>query len=177
MNKEQIKKSMSRVVDDFSDSITGFNVGLVTPSLIEHYVVDSHGSMSALKHIAIITSSGRRLIVQPYDSSAIKGIEKSLRVDHGLNTRIDTHTTIVVDFPPVSDAYRQSLIKELKSLTEDTKVKIRQIRKSAVDNFKKYPDATPQKIKGWQKTLQEFTDSSIDELSRLSDKKSKDLLI
>ena len=174
MSKDQVKKSMDRVVADFRSTLPSFNVGNITPGLIENNEVDLHGTMMPLKHISIMSSSGRRLLVQPFDMSLLKGVEKDLRTLHSLNTRLDG-TQIIVDFPPVSDEYRASLVKRLKELTEDTKIKIRGIRKSAIDDFKKYPDATPQKTRGWQKTVQEFTDSAISEIESLSSIKARDI--
>lgn len=174
MNKEQVKRSMERVVADFRSALPSFNAGTITPGLIENNGVDVHGTLMPLKHISITTGSGRRLLVQPFDTTALRGIEKSLRTLHNLNTRIDG-TQIIVDFPPVSDEYRESLIKKLKEFSEETKVKIRGIRKSAIDDFKKYPDATPQKTKGWQKTVQEFTDDSIGDIEVMTQHKIRDI--
>lgn len=174
MTKDQVKRSMERVVADFRSTLPSFNVGTITPGLIENNEVDVHGTQLTLKHISIISSSGRRLLVQPFDSTALRGIEKSLRTLHSLNTRIDG-TRILVDFPPVSEEYRTSLIKKLKDLSEETKIKVRSIRKSSIDDFKKYPDSTPQKTKGWQKTVQEFTDSSIELIDKLTQDKIRDI--
>lgn len=166
---------MDKVVEEFSTTLSAFHVSNVSPSLLDNISYQFCDQTLVLKHVCIITATSRRLIIQPYDTSMIKTIEKLLRQTHSYDCKIVEHS-IVVDFPPVSEEYRRSLIDKIKREADDARIKIRGIRKSAVDDFKKYPDSTPQKTRGWQKTIQELTDASIDKISHLSVKKTKDIM-
>lgn len=165
---------MEKVVGDLSATFSIIKLGKPSPSLVENIEIDIKGSTMVLKYCSIITSQNRRLLIQAYNPLDNKIIEKALRTLHGYNSRIEDHY-IIIDFPPISDEYRASLITRIKSDTEKAKIIIRGIRKSAIDNFKKYPDSTPQKVRGWQKSIQELTDDAVNQIENISLKKINDL--
>lgn len=128
-------KQMEQCVSDFSEYIKKIRTNLITPSLIENFIVNTPTSNSILKYCSIISTNGRSLIVQPYNINDVRVIEKELRVGHNLNTRIDDNI-IYINFPPITEEYKKSLIKNIKKEAENTKIKIRNIRRNLIDSIK-----------------------------------------
>lgn len=128
-------KQMEQCVSDFSEHVKQIRTNLVTPSLIENFNVTTSTSQTVLKYCSIISSNGRSLIVQPYDINDVRVIEKELRVGHNLNTRI-VENCIYINYPPVTEEYKNSLIKDIKKEAENTKIKIRNIRRNLIDSIK-----------------------------------------
>jgi len=124
---------MDKTVEHFTDEIRGFRTGRASTGLIENIRVDYYGSMTPLSQMASITvPEARCLLVKPFDPSGLKDIEKAiLAADLGLNPAIDGGALRVM-VPHLSEEQRLKMVARLKSLAEDTKVSLRNVRRDTI---------------------------------------------
>ena len=132
-----------------------------------------------IQQIATIsTPDPRSLLIQPWDSSTLKPIEKAiLASDLGINPQNDGRSIRLV-FPQLTEERRKELVKQVKKYTEDAKVAVRNIRRDAMDKFKaqkKASEITEDDYKIAEKDLQKLTDDWIKKIEKISEKKEKEL--
>ena len=134
----EVSTKMDRAVDAFKRDLTQLRTGRATPALVENIDVDYYGSMTPLKQIASISApDARAIMIQPWDTAAVREIEKSLQTsDMGFNPSNDG-TTITVPIPPLTQERRQEMVKLLKGKVEDGKISVRNVRRDGLESLRK----------------------------------------
>ena len=134
----EVSTKMDRAVDAFKRDLTQLRTGRATPALVENIGVDYYGSMTPLKQIASISApDARAIMIQPWDTAAMREIEKSLQTsDMGFNPSNDG-TTITVPIPPLTQERRQEMVKLLKGKVEDGKISVRNVRRDGLESLRK----------------------------------------
>ena len=134
----EVSTKMDRAVHAFKRDLTQLRTGRATPALVENIDVDYYGSMTPLKQIASISApDARAIMIQPWDSAAMREIEKSLQTsDMGFNPSNDG-TTITVPIPPLTQERRQEMVKLLKGKMEDGKISVRNVRRDGLESLRK----------------------------------------
>ncbi len=135
---------------------------------------------SILKQIANITAPESQLIViSPYDPSIIRDIEKAiLQSEMGLTTHTDGKV-IRIPLPPLSEERRKKIVTQVKEITEETKIALRNVRREAnkhVDKEEKDSQLTEDEAKKTKGKIQEFTHHYEAKLNELLAKKTEELL-
>ena len=174
--EDKMKKSIEAVISDF-DTV---RAGRANASVLNRISVDYYGTPTPIQQIASVGSPDpRTLVITPWDASALKGIEKAIQEsDLGINHQIDGKC-IRLAFPQLKDERRKDLVKQIHKYTEAGKVAVRNIRRDALENFKKQQKAseiTEDEMKIVEKDLQKLTDDSCKELDKLLDNKEKELM-
>ena len=127
---------------------------------------------------SISSPDPRSLVIQPWDSSVLKAIEKAiLTSDLGINPTNDGKCIRLL-FPQLTEERRKDLAKQVKKYGEDCKVAIRNIRRDAMDAYKKQQKAseiTEDDLKGLEKDMQKMTDEFIKKIDEMTAKKEKEL--
>ena len=174
--EEKMKKSIESVAADFA----AVRAGRANASVLNRINVDYYGTPTPIQQIASIGSpDARTLLITPWDASALRGIEKAiLESDLGINPSNDGKS-IRLAFPQLTEERRKELVKQIHKYTENGKVAIRNIRRDAVEHFKKAQKAseiTEDELKVAEKDLQKLTDDSCKELDVLLANKEKELM-
>ena len=174
--EEKMRKSIDSVAADFA----AVRAGRANAAVLDRITVDYYGSPTPIQQIASIsTPDARSLLIQPWDASVLKGIEKAiLASDLGLNPQNDGRTIRLV-FPALTEERRRDLAKQVKKYGEEAKVAVRNIRRDAMDKFKaqkKKSEITEDDLKIIEKDLQKLTDDYIKEVERIADEKEKELM-
>ncbi len=161
--EEKMLKTEEHVVHQF----TGVRTGKASPTLVENVMVEAYGSMMRLKELATISApEARMLMVQPFDQSTMKAVEKAIQSSGlGLNPASQGKFIRIV-LPDLSAERRQEFIKICKKMTEDGRVAIRSERRQAMDLLKKAKaDGTSEDdVKGAETDVQKLTDGYIAKL-------------
>ena len=128
---------MRKTVDGLKAELATIRTGRATPALVEHVKVDYEGMMMPINQIAgISVAEAKLLVIQPWDKSAIKFIEKAIMAsDLGLTPVSDGHV-IRISIPPLSDERRQELIKSVHRRVEERKIAIRNLRRDGLEELK-----------------------------------------
>jgi ribosome recycling factor len=173
--EEKMLKTEEHLVNQFA----GVRTGKASPSLIENIHIDAYGSHMRLKELATITApESRMLMVQPFDISNIKAIEKGIQgANLGLNPATQGKFIRIV-LPDLSTERRQEFVKICKKMTEDGRVAIRSERRQAMDLLKKAKnDGTSEdEVKGAEEEVQKLTDGYIKKLEDHLAHKEKEIL-
>ena len=174
--EEKMSKSISSVAADFA----AVRAGRANAAVLDRVMVDYYGSPTPIQQIASISSPDpRTLVIQPWDASVLKLIKKAIETsDLGINPA-DDGRCLRLAFPQLTEERRKELTKQVHKYGEDGKVAIRNIRREAMDAFKKAEkkgEITEDDLKKLEKDLQDLTDKECKALDELTSKKEKELM-
>ena len=174
-----IENKMKKTTEGLKKELSTVRTGRATPALVEHVKVDYAGVLTPLNQVAgISVPEASLLILQPWDKSIIRNIEKAIMAaDLGLNPVSDGNL-IRISIPPLSEERRQELIKIVKKRIEERKVAIRNLRREAMDELKeleKNKDISQDEHKRMLGQLQQLTDSFIASTEQIGQDKETEL--
>ena len=174
--EEKMQKSIDSVASDFA----AVRAGRANASVLDRIMVDYYGSPTPIQQIAAIASpDARALLITPWDATALKAIEKAIQnSDLGINPQNDGKS-IRLNFPQLTEERRKELVKQIHKYSEGGKVAVRNIRRDAMDHFKKMEkksEITEDELKQAEKDLQKLTDDSCKKIDDLLAKKEKELM-
>ncbi|MEG0144092.1 MAG: ribosome recycling factor [Akkermansia sp.] len=136
----ETEDDMEKVIAYMNLEFSGVRTGKASPSLVENMDINisSYGSMMKLKAIAVITTpDARSILIQPFDPGTLHDIERAIRESRlNLNPHIDARS-VRVPIPELSQERRKDLVKHVKQLSEDARVRLRAARKEGMDKTKK----------------------------------------
>lgn len=173
--EEAMKKAVEFVKKDF-DTI---HTGKASPSMVENIMVDVYGSSMRLKDVSAITTPDSNLIrVQPWDRGILKEIEKAILAANVGITPAVMGEAVRCPIPALSGERRAELAKVCRDMAEQGRVRVRTIRRDAMDAFKKAQKAgeiTEDDLKHSEKEIQNLTDKKIDEINKSVEAKEAEL--
>ena len=135
---ETFQDRMEKTIQNLEEEFNTIRVGRANPHILDKITVDYYGTPTPLQQVGNISvPEARMLLIQPWDSSLIKEIEKAIQAsDVGINPSNDGKVIRLV-FPELTEEKRKEESKEVKKKGEQAKVAIRNIRRDAMDFFKK----------------------------------------
>jgi ribosome recycling factor len=171
---------MSKSLESAQHEFTTVRTGRASPSLLDRVTVDYYGAQTPLNQLATISAPEARLItVQPYDKSSIKAIEKAINEsDVGLNPSNDGSVVRLV-IPELTEERRRELVKVVRSLAEEGRVSIRNIRRDTMHHLRELKsegDASSDDEHRAEVELQKLTDARISELDGVLKAKEEEIL-
>ncbi|HZL56882.1 MAG TPA: ribosome recycling factor [Bryobacteraceae bacterium] len=178
--EESAKQRMEKAIGDFQHAMATIRTGRASVNLLDNVRVDYYGTPTPVNQVANLHVPEPGMItVQPWDTSLIAGIEKSIRsADLGVNPSNDGKL-IRIPIPPLNEERRKDLAKKLHGVAEDHRVAIRNIRRDANDSIKKLAKdkkiAEDEDRRGHEET-QKLTDNYMQKLDQLARAKEKDIL-
>lgn len=174
--EDKMKKTLSNLDDEFA----GIRAGRANPHLLDKLRVDYYGTPTPIQSVANINVPEPRMIqIQPWEASMVKVIEKAiLASDLGINPTNDGKLIRLV-FPELTEERRKELAKDIKKKGENAKVAIRNIRRDAMDRFKKIgkeEDISEDQVKDLEDGIQKLTDQYVAKIDKAVDAKSQEIL-
>lgn len=174
--KERMEKTLKVLTSDFA----AIRAGRANPAVLDRITVDYYGTPTPIQQMAAISvSDARVLVIQPWDKSSLKAIEKAIQAsDLGINPANDG-TVIRLTFPQLTEERRKELSKDIKKLGEDAKVAVRAIRRDSNDkikNMKKNNELTEDDVKLFDKDIQKLTDKYIENVDSMVSVKEKEIM-
>ncbi|OON96299.1 MAG: ribosome recycling factor [Epulopiscium sp. Nele67-Bin005] len=181
--KEELSKfetKMEKSVVALKEEFGTIRAGRANPHVLDKLVVDYYGAATPISQVGNITVPEPRMLqIQPWDATVIKAIEKAINEsDIGINPSNDGKIIRLI-FPELTEERRKDLTKEVKKKGENAKVAIRNIRREAIDTFKKMQKAneiTEDECTTAEASVQKLTDKFVEEIDKQVDAKSKDIL-
>jgi len=184
MNSDEIlfdaEERMEKAIGVFRDELRGLRTGRATPALVDSLKVEYYGSPTPLKQLAQInTPDPQSIVIRPFDTSALKEIEKAIRSsDLGMAPNNDGKM-IRLQVPSMSGDQRQKLVARIKKSNEDAKIACRNIRRDANKQFdagEKAKEMTEDERDKGKESVQTLLKSFEDKITDMADKKSKEIL-
>lgn len=181
--KEQLKKAeerMNRRVDHMCQEFAEIRAGRANPAVLDKVKVDYYGAPTPVNQLAAVSvTEARTLIVQPWDASVLRQIEKAIqKSDIGINPNNDGKV-IRMQFPPLTEDRRKDIVKDVQKLAEETKVQIRNVRRETIEKLKamkKASELTEDDLKQGEKKTQELTDKFTKKVDSISADKQKEIM-
>ncbi len=174
--EEKMNKTIAVLERDYK----AVRAGRANASVLDRITVDYYGAPTPIQQMAAVSiPEPRILMIQPWDASSIKDIEKAIMVsDIGINPQNDGRV-IRLSFPPLTEERRREIVKEVKKLAEDNKVAIRNTRRDALEKLKglkKANSITEDDQENGEKKIQKLTDKFCKEIDDLAALKEKEIL-
>ena len=176
----QIEDKMNRRVEGFNNELKTIRAGRANAQVLDKVSVEYYGTATPIAQVGSISSpEPRMLVIQPWDMSILKEIEKAiLKSEIGVTPQNDGKV-IRLSFPPLTEERRKELVKTVKKYSEEAKVQIRNARRDAMDEYKnqkKNGEITEDDLKNIEKDIQILTDKFIKEIDDITASKEKEIL-
>ena len=159
---KEFGRKMDRTLDVLAENFGAVRAGRANAKVLDRITVEYYGQDTALSGVATISSpDARTLVIQPWDTSLLKSIQKAIQVsDLGINPQNDGRV-IRLTFPQLTEERRKELTKQVKKYAEDAKVAMRNLRRDGMDYvkaLKKKSEITEDEQKKAEKDLQDMLD-------------------
>ena len=180
MSFENIDEKMDKVIERLEVNFSEIRAGRANPAILNKVQVEYYGAMSPLSQIASISVPEARLIViQPWDKSLLSQIVRAIEMsDIGINPMNDGQV-IRLSFPELTEERRKDLVKDVRKLSEESKVAIRNIRRDEMDLVKtqlKNSEISEDEAKADENKIQKKTDDYVAKIEEITAKKEKEIM-
>ena len=175
----EYESKMKKTIEVLKSQFATVRAGRTNAAVLDQITVPYYGVDTPINQIGTISvPDPRTLLIQPWDASSLKAIEKSIQASElGINPQNDGRVIRLV-FPQLTEERRKELAKQVRKYGEDAKVAVRNIRRDAMDKIKKQQKAseiTEDDLKNSEKDIQKITDDYIKKVDELCAKKEKEL--
>ncbi len=176
----ETEEGMEKSVDYMTHEFATVRTGKASPSLVDNIDVEAYGANMKLKQLALITTPEPRLIViQPFDASTTKDIERAIKESKiGINPAVDGKI-IRLPIPELSEERRKDLVKTVKHLAEEARVRVRSARRDGIDGAKKLQksgDLTEDGLRDIEAEIQKLTDQYVKKIDGAVATKETDIM-
>ena len=177
---KEFQRKMEKTLDVLASDFAAVRAGRANAQVLDRITVEYYGVDTPINQVGTVSSPDpRTLMIQPWDGSLLKAIEKAIQVsDLGINPQNDGRVIRLV-FPQLTEERRKELTKQVKKYGEDAKVAVRNVRRDAVDYVKKAQkkgELTEDDQKVAEKDIQDLTDKFTKRIDEMCAKKDKELM-
>jgi ribosome recycling factor len=174
-----VEARMQKAVEATQHNFNSVRTGRANASLLDRITVEYYGAETHLKALANISSpDATTLMIQPFDRSSMRAIEKAIsESDIGLTPNNDG-TSIRLNIPPLTTDRRKELVKMVSKLAEEGKVAIRNVRRDAIDSLRKLEKAkeiSEDDSKSQQEQVDKLTDKFVKTIDKVTAEKEKEI--
>lgn len=177
---EDVKKENKNIENSFKKQLAKIRTGRASPNILDDVKADYYGVMTPIRNMANINIPEPRLmVIQPYDPSCLKDIEKSIQAaDLGLNPHNDGKV-LRLTIPELTEERRKDLAKRVKKMAEDHRVSVRQVRKDANDQLKqseKDKEISEDELHQGMDLVQKEVDKAVEDIDKIVKAKEDELM-
>ncbi len=177
---KEFTRKMDKTLEILQEDFGAIRAGRANARVLDRITVEYYGVDTPVGQVGTISSpDARTLVIQPWDGSLLKKIEKAIQTsDLGINPQNDGRVIRLV-FPQLTEERRRELAKQVRKYGEDAKVAVRNIRRDAMDYIKKLKkdsEITEDDQKKAEKDLQELTDKYVKKVDDACAVKEKELM-
>ncbi|WP_297956493.1 ribosome recycling factor [uncultured Ruminococcus sp.] len=174
--KEKMNKSLNALGNEFAS----IRAGRANPAVLDKVMVDYYGAATPVNQMAAISvSEARILVIQPWDKSTLKLIEKAIQAsDIGIQP-VNDGNVIRLAFPQLTEDRRKELCKNIKKYGEECKVTVRSVRRDTMEKYKamkKNSEITEDDLKDCEKKVQDLTDKMCADVDKMVADKEKEIM-
>lgn len=174
------KEKMEKTVSALRSEYNSIRAGRANAAVLDNIKVDYWGVPTPINQMAAVNVTEARIIViQPWDKTSLKLIEKAIQAsDLGINPQNDGSVIRLV-FPQLTEERRKVLVKDIKSIAENSKIAIRNIRREAIEKLKtmkKASDITEDDLKDAETEVQKITDDFIAKIVGVATEKEDEIM-
>ena len=172
--------TMEKGVEYMIHEFAAVRTGKASPAIVENIDVEAYGASMKLKQLALITTpEPRLLVIQPFDGSTTKDIEKAIKESKvGINPIVDGKI-IRLPIPALSEDRRKDLVKSIKQMAEEARVRVRSARRESLDAIKKAEKdgkVSEDNRETFEKEIQKLTDGFVKKIDDAFAMKEADIM-
>lgn len=180
LDTKPFEEKMKKSIEVYQLDLENIRAGRANPAILNQVKVEYYGAPTPINQLAEIkVTDARTIVIQPWDGSILKGIEKAILVsDIGIVPQNDGKV-IRLAFPQLTEERRKELVKQVAKIAENVKVAIRNIRRDANDKckeMKKAGEMSEDEQKASEKIVQDLTEKYIKEVDKITEKKNSEIL-
>lgn len=174
--KSEIKEKLEKSLENLEKKFTTVRTGRANPSSLDGVKADYYGSMTPLKQLGTISvPEGNQLLIKPFDKGSLASIEKAIvTANLGYNPTNDGETIRII-IPPLTEERRKELTKQVKALSEEAKVSVRNIRREAMEKIEK-SEQSEDISKGMEKDVQDLVNIYNKKIDEILKEKEQELM-
>ena len=180
LDTKPFETKMQKSIDSYAYTLSTLRAGRASADLLSPIKFEYYGSPTPISQMAEIKATdARTLVVQPWDASTLKAIEKAIQTsDLGINP-INDGRVIRLVVPQMTEESRKDMAKLISKYAEEAKVAVRNVRRDANDatkDAKKKSEMTEDEVKASDKAVQDMTDRFIKEIEKMTETKTKEIM-
>ncbi len=180
MDIKEIQEKMEKTINVLKQDLAAIRAGKANAAVLDKISIDYYGTQTPVTQLSNISvPEARTLVIQPYDASVLKSIEKAIQAsDIGINPQNDGKVIRLI-FPPLTEERRKELVKTVAKTAENSKIAVRSIRRDGIEKFKsmeKKSEITEDDLKKAEKDIQDTTDKFCKQIDDIAAKKSSEIL-
>lgn len=177
---DNTKARMGKCINALESELGTIRAGRANPTVLDKITAEYYGTPTPINQMASVSvAEARILVVQPYDASQLKVIEKAIQAsDLGINPTNDGRV-LRIAFPQLTEDRRKELCKQVSKICEESKVAVRNVRRDGIDKIKakkKANEITEDDVKEAEKSIQKLTDKFIEEIDKIGEAKDKEIM-
>ena len=174
--EEKMEKTIAHLEEEFSN----IRAGRANPAILNKIMVEYYGAMTPINQVGTISvPEARQILITPWDKSIIGLVNKAIQQsDIGINP-INDGNSIRLTFPELNEERRRELTKQVKSIAEEVKVAIRNIRRETIDSAKSEQKSnliTEDELKIAEEKIQKITDKYVENVDKITSNKEKEIM-
>src|SRR4051812_47217279 len=176
----ETEDAMDKAFEYLSHEFSAVRTGKASPALVENIEAEAYGTPMKIKQLAVIsTPEPRMLVIQPFDASTTKDIEKAIKESKlGINPITDGKL-IRLPIPPLTEERRRDLVKSVKHMAEEVRVRVRSARRDGIDGIKKLEKdgkISEDDLKSYEDEIQKLTDQANKKIDEALTAKEADIM-
>lgn len=174
---EETRQEMAEAVEQFEQELTRLRTGRANLQMLDGIKVEYYGTPTPLHQVAALNVPESRMItIKPWDKSLITPIEKAIVSSNlGLTPNNDGNL-IRLPIPPLTGERRKELVKQLKDMSENARVSVRNIRREANQRIKKTKGVSEDDQHGAYKEIQKLTDEHVERVDKDAQDKENEIM-
>jgi ribosome recycling factor len=135
---DMTREKMEKALKHLEDELAHVRAGKATPAILDGITIDYYGAVTPLSQVSNIgTPDAKTIVIQPWDKSMIDTIEKAILYANIGLTPMNNGEIVRLSIPPLTEERRRNLVKQVKTMGENTKVSVRNARRDANEELKK----------------------------------------
>lgn len=176
----EAEEKFEKTSEMYKSDLTQVRAGRANPHVLDKVRVDYYGTPSPINQVGnIAVQDGQCLVISPWDKSLLKEIEKAIQLsDIGINPTNDGNVIRLI-FPVLTEERRKDIVKQVKKMSEDAKVAVRNIRRDYLDVFKKMnknKEMTDDEYADYESRVEKLVNKAVEAIEKATGEKEKELM-
>lgn len=177
VHSDKAKQSMEKCIEALKNNFARVRTGRANPHALDPIKVDYYGQLTPISQLAAIkVPEASMLLVEPWDKSSLKSIEKAIESSDLGITPSNDGSAIRLPFPMPTEERRRELAKECSQIAEEARIAIRNVRRDSNGKIERDEELSEDEQKREKGGIQKLTDSYIAEIEKLLKTKTSEIM-
>ncbi len=173
----EAEMNMEASIETMNKRLANIRAGRANPAILSSVMVEYYGAPTPLQQVANISiPEARQLMIKPFDKSCLAAIEKGIFESNIGLTPNNNGDMIILNIPALTEQTRRDYVKQAKTIAEETKIALRNVRQDANNDIKKCEEGTEDDKKGFTEDVQDLINNFNKKIEDLLKAKEEELM-